>query len=585
MAATYNVAMYIETVPNRNSRPAILLRQSLREGSKVRKQTLANLTQWPSEKIEALRAALRGDTPLGKLEDSFDIIRSLPHGHVAAVLGVAQRLELPRLIASRKSRDRDLVLAMVAARVLSPSSKLATARTLKEESASMSLGETLGVEDANEDELYLAMDWLLKRQEKIENQLAKRHLSENTLILYDVTSSYFEGRTCPLARRGHNRDGKKGKLQIVFGLLCDVEGRPIAVEVFEGNVGDPKTLASQIKKIRGRFGLKRVVLVGDRGLITEARIREDLKPIEGLDWISALRAPAIKELLKVGLIEQSFFDDKDLGEISSPDYPGQRLVVCRNPFLAQERAHKREDLLRATEKELQKIADATKRAKRPLRGKDQIGIRVGKVINRFKVGKHFRTDIKEESFHFDRKKEQIEREAALDGIYVIRTTVPEEVLDAYKTVEAYKGLSRAERAFRSMKTVDLKVRPIYHNLEDRVRAHVFMCMLAYYVEWHMRQDLAPVLFDDDDKEAAEQARSSIVAQAQRSASASKKAMSKRTDDGLPVHSFQTLLDDLATICKNRVQPKISGAARFVQLTTPTRLQQKIFDLLRIPLRL
>ncbi len=577
--------MYIETVPNRNSRPAILLRQSRREGSKVRKQTLANLTQWPSEKIEALRAALRGDTPLGKLEDSFDIIRSLPHGHVAAVLGVAQRLELPRLIASRKSRDRDLVLAMVAARVLSPSSKLATARALKEESASMSLGETLGVEDTNEDELYLAMDWLLKRQEKIENQLAKRHLSENTLILYDVTSSYFEGRTCPLARRGHNRDGKKGKLQIVFGLLCDIEGRPIAVEVFEGNVGDPKTLASQIKKIRGRFGLKRVVLVGDRGLITEARIREDIKPIEGLDWISALRAPAIKELLKIGLIEQSFFDDKDIGEISSPDYPGQRLVVCRNPFLAQERTRKREELLRATEKELQKIANATKRAKRPLRGKDQIGIRVGKVINRFKVGKHFRADIKEESFRFDRKKEQIEREAALDGFYVIRTTVPEEVLDAHKTVGAYKALSRAERAFRSMKTVDLKVRPIYHNLEDRVRAHVFLCMLAYYVEWHMRQDLAPVLFDDDDKEAAERARSSIVAQAQRSASASKKARSKRTEDGLPVHSFQTLLDDLATICKNRVQPKISGAAPFVQLTTPTRLQQKIFDLLRIPLRL
>ncbi len=581
----YNVAMYIETVPNRNSRPAVLLRQSFREGSKVRKRTLANLTSWPKDKIDALRAALRGDTPLGKLEDSFDIVRSLPHGHVAAALGVAQRIGLPRLIASRKSRERDLVLAMVTARILSPSSKLATARSLNEESASMSLGETLGAQDADEDELYLAMDWLLKRQEKIEDKLAKRHLAENTLILYDVTSTYFEGRTCPLARRGHNRDKKKGKLQIVFGLLCDIEGRPIAVEVFEGNVGDPKTLAAQIKKIRERFGLKRVVLVGDRGLITEARIREDLGPIEGLDWISALRAPAIKKLIEVGLIERSFFDDKDLGEISSPDYSGQRLVVCRNPLLAQERAHKRQELLRATEKELQKIVDATKRARRPLKGKAEIGIRVGKVINRFKVGKHFRIEINKDSFHYERKQEQIEREAALDGIYVIRTTVPAEILDADKTVGAYKGLSRAERAFRSMKTVDLKVRPIYHNLEDRVRAHVFLCMLAYYVEWHMRQDLAPVLFDDDDKEAAERQRPSVVAPAQRSASAAKKAVTKRTDDGLPVHSFQTLLADLATICKNRIQPKIPGANPFEQLTTPTPLQQKVFDLLGVPLRL
>jgi len=577
--------MYIESVPNRNSPPAILLRESFREGAKVRKRTLTNLTHWPKPKVEALRAVLRGATSIAKVEESFEIVRSIPHGHVAAVYGVVQQLGLPRIIASRNSLERKLVLAMVVARVLEPVSKLATARILSKETACMSLAEVLQVEKADEDDLYCAMDWLLLRQQKIESQLAERHLSENTLILYDVTSSYFEGHSCPLAQRGHNRDGKKGKLQVVFGLLCDIEGRPIAVEVFEGNVGDPSTLASQIKKIRERFGLKRVVLVGDRGLITEARIREDLNPIAGLEWISALRAPAIKDLVEKGFIEQSFFDEKDLAEITSPDYPGQRLVVCRNPLLAQERAHKREDLLKATEKELEKIAQATKREKRPLRGEDQIGIRVGKVINRFKVGKHFKHEIKKDSFHYERNVERIAQESALDGIYVIRTTVPKEALDAEKTVGAYKGLSATERAFRSMKTVDLKVRPIYHNSADRVRAHIFLCMLAYYIEWHMRRDLAPLLFDDDDKDAAQRKRSSIVEPAQRSDKAQRKAATKRTEDGQPVHSFRTLIMDLATICKNRIQPKIAGTEPFEQLTRLTPLQQHAFDLLQVSCRL
>ena len=403
---------------------------------------------------------------------------------------------------------------MMVARIVEPRSKLATARGLREETQCSSLAELLGIEQADEDDLYAAMDWLLTRQEPIEQALARRHLSEGSLVLYDVTSTYFEGHCCPLAQYGHPCD-KPGKLQIIFGLLCNQEGCPVAVEVFEGNTGDPATLKFQVKKLRERFGLERVVWVGDRGMLTEARIREDLQGVEGLDWISALRAPAIRQLVKGGLLQLSLFDKTDLAEIHSPDYPGERLVVCKNPLLAEERARKRKALLQATEVELKKVVEATQRHKRRLKGKDQIGLRVGKVFNRFKVAKHFDITITEEGFSYERNIERISQEAALDGLYVIRTRVSQAVLSAEQTVGAYKGLAVVERAFRSYKTVDLKVRPIYHYLADRVRAHVFLCMLAYYVEWHMRQKLAPMLFDDEDKALVHKQRASIVAPAQR----------------------------------------------------------------------
>jgi len=493
---------------------------------------------------------LKGETLVAP-EDAFEIVRTRPHGHVAAVLGTLRRLGLERLLSRERSRERDLAEAMIVSRIIDPRSKLATARGLGEETLFSSLGEVLGVEEAEVDELYEAMDWLLARQERIEAGLAKRHLSEGTLVLYDVSSTYFEGRRCPLARLGYPRDGNKGKLQIVFGLLCSMKGCPVAVEVFEGNTGDPTTVGRQIEKIRGRFDLKRVVLVGDRGMITDARIREDLKSVEGLSWITALRAPAIRKLVSEGSLQLSMFDERDLAEIRSDRYPGERLIVCRNPLLADERRRKREELLEATEKELRKILEATTRSKRRLMGKEKIGVRVGRMVGRFKMGKHFRLDIAEESFRYERNTESIAAEAALDGIYVVRTDVPEEMLNAEESVRAYKGLSRCERAFRSYKSVDLKVRPIHHRLEDRVRAHVFLCMLAYYVEWHMRETLCEILFDDHDKAAGEARRHSIVSPAKRSPAAEAKAHMKRTEEGLPVHSFQSLLKDLATLAKRR----------------------------------
>ncbi len=572
--------MYIATVPNRSSPPAVLLRESYREGKKVKSRTLANLSHWPERKVENLRRVLHDETLVAP-EDAFEIQRSLPHGHVAAVLGSLRQLGLERMIERRATRERSLAVAMVVARLIEPGSKLATARGVGEESAVSSLGEELEIVSASEDEFYRAMDWLLKRQERIENALAKRHLRSGTLVLYDVTSTYFEGRKCPLARFGHNRDGKKGKLQIVLGLLCSIDGCPCAVEVFEGNTGDPKTLSAQIKKTRDRFGLERVILVGDRGMITEARLRQDIRGVEGLEWISALRSPAIAKLVEGEAIQMSFFDEKDLAEITHPDYPGERLVVCKNPMLEQERARKREELLATTERVLGKIKAATQRRRRPLRGKDNIALRVGRDIGRYKVQKHFQIEITEESLHYERKTEKIKAEAALDGIYVIRTSVPSDLLGSEETVGAYKRLSRVERAFRSLKTVDLKLRPIFHHAADRVRAHVFVCMLAYYVEWHMRQGLAPILFDDDDKETAEKMRKSVVAAAQRSPRAQKKAATKRTEDDFPVHSFQSLLRDLATLTKNHVQAKIKNAPPFVQYSKPTRLQQQAFGLLKV----
>jgi len=574
--------MYIATIPNRTSPPAILLREGYREEGKVKTRTLANITHWPAEKIEALRQLLRGKS-LIPASGAFEIQRSLPHGHVVAVLGTMRRIGLDRIIASRRTRQRELVVAMIAARIIDPCSKLATARGLGKETAFSTLGEMLDVVSADEDELYEAMDWLLVRQPAIEAKMAKRHLHEGTLVLYDVTSTYFEGRKCPLAKFGHNRDGKKNKPQIVFGLLCNVEGCPVAVEVFDGDTGDPSTLATQIQKLRKRFRLNRVVMVGDRGMLTDTRIQKELKPVDGLDWITALRGSTLKQLVESGDLQLSLFDEQDMAEITSEQYPEERLIVCKNPFLACERTRKREELLQATENELNKIVEATQRAKRRLKGADKIGIRVGKVMGKFKMAKNFRIKITDDSFQYERDTARIAQEAALDGIYIIRTSLPAETMNTENTVRAYKNLSVVERAFKSFKTMDINVRPIHHRLANRVRSHVFLCMLAYYVEWHMRKSLAPVLFDDDDKSTGDALRSSVVAPAQRSHRAQRKASTKRTDNMMPVHSFQTLLKDLATIAKNRIKPKMKGAIPFEQITQPTSLQKKILHLLGVHL--
>ena len=547
------------------------------------KRTIVNLSDWPSHLVEGLQVLLRGGVAVENLEAAFDVLRSLPHGHVAAVRGTLRKIGLDTVIDRNDSIPRQLAIAMIVTRIIEPGSKLATARGLSEETATSSLREELGLGAVDEDKLYEAMDWLLERQDSIEQALAKKHLKEGSLVLYDVTSTYFEGQSCPLARIGHSRDGKDDHLQIVFGLLCNIEGCPVAVEVFDGDTGDPTTLTPQIQKVRERFGLQRVIWVGDRGMITEARINEDMRAVEGLQWITALRAPAIRKLVEEGALQPSLFDERDMAEIQHPEYPGERLIACRNPFMADRRARKRQELLEATERELEKIVLATTRAKRPLRGKDAIGIRVGKVIGKYKMGKHFDLEITEESFCFTRNEKKIVEEAALDGIYVIRTSVPTEVLDAESSVGTYKRLSEVERAFRSYKTVDLKVRPIYHHLADRVRAHVFLCMLAYYVEWHMRQKLAPILFDDDEHEMAEILRKSVVAPAERSPKALEKARTKQTDEGLPVQSFQSFLKDLATIAKQHISPKLKGAIPFSKITIPTSLQEKALRLLGIRL--
>ena len=588
--------MYIESVPNRHSPPAILLRESYREAGKVRKRTLANLSKWPPVVVEGLRILLKGGTAVADLSTAFDITRSRPHGHVAAVLGTLRKLRLDRTLAATASPERERTIALIVARILAPGSKLATARGLAADTARDSLAEMLGIESVDEDELYAAMDWLLERQGTIEKRLAKRHLSDGALVLYDLTSTYFEGRCCPLAKRGYSRDGRRDKLQIVFGLLCNRQGCPVAVEVFDGNTADPNTVGVHIEKLRRRFALSRVVLVGDRGMLTEARIREEVAPA-GFDWISALRAPAIRELMSSGAVQRSMFDETDLAEIRCDAYPGERLIVCRNERLAQERARKREALLQATEALLAPIAAATQREKRRLSGKEKIAMRVGKVIGKYKMAKHFELDITETAFAYHRKADAIAAEAALDVIspttarpchsrpraYIVRTSVPATELDAEHTVRAYKGLSVVERAFRSLKTVDLKVRPIYHYAGARVRAHVFLCMLAYYVEWHMRQRLKPLLFDDEEPDVAEAARPSVVAPAEVSPSAQDKARRKRTASGERVHSFRTLLDDLATVANNRVVAPLADAKPFDLITRPTALQRKAFKLLGVRL--
>jgi len=557
-----------------------LLRRSYRQNGKVKHQTLGNISHLPADLIETIRHRLRGELPPGAT-NGFQIVRSLPYGHIAAVLATLGHLGLDRIIASRPSMQRSLVLAMIVARVIEPRSKLATVRALKPQTATSSLAMELGIEIDDERALYEAMDWLVQRQGRIENKLAQKHLRDGSLVLYDVSSSFYTGTHCALAKFGHSRDGKNGYPQIVYGLLCNSEGCPVAIEVFEGNTADPTTLPAQVEKIRRRFHIERLILVGDRGMITSKRIDETLRGVEGLDWITALRADSIKMLVEQGIIQPSLFDELDLMEVQSPDYPGERLVVCHNPFLAKERAQKRKELLEATEKQLTAVIAATLRPKRPLRGKDKIGLRVGKLINHYKVGKHFILDITEDHFSYRRDEEKIAAEATLDGLYVIRTSVSPQTLTAESTVRAYKDLSKVERAFRSIKTIDLKVRPIYHWLEDRVRAHVFMCMLAYYVEWHMRQKLQPILFDDDDKASAESLRSSIVAPAPRSVRAQAKDKTKRTQEGLPVHSFRTLLADLATLSKNRVQTEGATPCEFYVLTQPTDLQRHVFELLGV----
>ena len=493
--------MYIESVPNRNSPPAILLRESYRDGGTIRKRTIANLSHWPTEIVEGLRTLLKGGKVAAADQETIVVRRALPHGHVAAVLGTLRDIGLDRLLGPAGNRCRDLVIAMIVARLIAPASKLATARMLDPLTAAFSLGEALGLGAVDEDELYVALDWLGERQQAVEKALARKHLRAGTLVLYDVSSSYVEGRCCELAQLGYNRDGKKGKLQIVYGLLCAPDGCPVAIEAFEGDTADPRTLAVQIDKVKKRFALDHVVLVGDRGMITQARIDGEIA-LAGLDWITALRAPAIRQLAEAGTLQMSLFDERDMAAITSPDYPGERLIVCRNRDLARERARKRQDLLAATEKNLAIIAAAVRRARKPLRGEAAIALKVGAVVNRHKMAKHFDLVIGEESFTFYRKAAAIAAEAALDGIYVVRTSLPKKALDAAATVGAYKSLARVERAFRSLKTVDIHLRPIFHWTAPRVRAHVFLCMLAYHVEHHMRARLAPMLYDETDHEAA-----------------------------------------------------------------------------------
>ena len=549
-----------------------MLRRTYREGGKVKHQTLGNLSHLPADLIDTIRRRLRGEPP----EDGgpWEIVRSLPHGHVVAVLRTIQRIELDNILASRPARQRAVAVALIVARILKPGSKLSTIRALRQETATTSLSLELGLQDVTEREVYEAIDWLQQRQKRIENKLAKKHLQDPTLLLYDVSSSYYTGHKPGLVQFGYNRDRKRGFPQIVYGLLCNGQGCPVSIEVFQGNTADPSTLASQIQKVRKRFGIRRVVFVGDRGMLTSRRIDEELRGVEGLDWISALRTDGIKKLVSHGAIELSLFDERDLAEVSSPDFPGERLVVCRNPLLADRRARKRTELLEASEKKLDVIVAATQRKKRPLRGKDKIGLRVGKVLGKYKVGKHFVLDISDKSFSYQRDEAKISEESSLDGIYVVRTSVQPDVISSEDAVRAYKDLAKVERAFRSMKTVDLKVRPIYHWLDDRIRGHVFLCMLAYYVEWHMRQRLAPILFDDHQRTEAEQSRESVVAPAPRSRAARRKDFEKRTEDGAAVQSFQTLLDNLGTLTKNRVRLPGSDDAEFYVLAQPTPLQHR-----------
>lgn len=563
--------MYVERVPNRGSPPAILLREAWREGGHVRKRTVANLSDWPPQRVEALRRLLR-DEPLVPADELFAIEASRPHGHVEAILGTVKKLGLDTLIASKRSRARDLILALIVERLIHPCSKLATTRLW----SLTTLGETLGVSTADVDEVYAALDWLLARQPQIEKKLAARHLTEDSVVLYDVSSSYYEGRTCPLARFGHDRDGKTGRPIIVYGVITDAAGRPIAVQVYPGGTGDPTTVPDQVDTLRTRFGLTRVILVGDRGLLTETQLRQ-LKTHPGLGWISALRSPAIRALVESGALQLSLFDQQHLAEITSPAYPGERLIVCFNPLLAEERRRKREDLLTATERDLTKIVkDAARRTRTPY-DDATLGMKVGKVLNHYKVGKHVAVTIASGRVSWTRRDDAIRQEAQLDGFYVLRTS--EARLSAADTVRHYKSLAHVERAFRCLKGMDLRVRPIHHRTEDHVRAHIFLCLLAYYVEWHLRHAWAPLLFHDEALEAERHTRDP-VAPAIPSRAVTRKKTDRQTVDGFPVHSFDTLLATLAMraqhTCRLRSDP---AGSTFRQITQRTPLQARAFELL------
>lgn len=571
--------MYIETIPNRNSPPAVLLREGYRENGKVVKRTLANLSHWDPQLVEHFRVLLKGGVAVESAASVLSIERSLPHGHVAAVLGAARGSGSAQWFGSAPKELQPLLQAMLVARVLEPASKLATHRMLHDDTATSSLGRVLGVGQCSVDDLYRALDWLREAQPAIERRLARQHLVGTTLVLYDLTSTWLTGRCCELAARGHSRDGKRDDPQIVFGLVCTAEGCPISVEVFKGNTADPATVAAQVSKLKERFGIQHIAWVGDRGMLTTARIEQVLKP-QGMDWVSSLRAPQIAQLAaEHGPFQPSLFDERNLIELSSEHFPGERLVVCRNPLLAEERARKRLELLSATEADLAKIAQATQRARNPLRGQQAIALRVGRVIERFHMAKHLELTITDTALSWRRSDDAITAEAALDGLYVIRTSVPEGQLDASATVAAYKSLAHVERAFRSIKTVDLNVRPVFVYSEQRVRAHVFLCMLAYYVEWHMRARLKPMLFDDEHLEEASASRASPVLKAARSEHAKAKDASKRADDGLPVHSFRTLLKDLGTLTYNIARTGANPNATIVITSRPTPVQDKAFSLL------
>lgn len=565
--------MYIATVPNRNSPPAILLREGYRENGKVKNRTLANLTKWPEQKVAMFRRLLN-DEKLAPLGEVFKIVASPHHGHVQAVLTTIKRLGFADLIASRPCRERDLVLSMVAARILEPESKLATTRWWD----TTTLPAELGITDADEDDLYDAMDWLLKRQARIEKKLAARHLTEGGLVLFDLTSSYFEGVTCPLAALGKSRDGKKGTLQVNWGLLTDERGRPVAVSVFKGNTGDPKTLIPQVHKVKEDFGIKTMVIVGDRGMITQTQI-DELKTIDGVDWIAALKPAGIKKLVEDKIVQMELFDKRNLFEITHPDYPGERLVACLNPELRKLRGHKRQSLLEATKLELKKIQAMVLRGKLKDKGADEIGVAVGKIVNKYKMSKHVVLNIRDGFFEFHIDEKKVEAEAALDGFYVIRTSLDKKHASAEDAVRHYKKLTRVEQAYRSLKTIDLKTRPIRHRTEDRVRAHIFLCMLAYYAEWYMREAWRGILFCDENQEAKKTR--DAVAPAKRSEAALEKVHSKVLADGSAVHSFQTMLKLLSTIARNRCRVPTDGpnAPTFDVLTTPTAEQQRALNLL------
>ncbi len=569
--------MYIEIVPNRQSRPAVLLREAWREGKKIRKRTVANLTHWPAAKIEALRRVLR-DEPLVSPQSLFVVEHSLPHGAVEAIVGTIGKIGLGTLLAAKPCRERQLVLAMVAERLIHPSSKLGTTRLWH----TTTLAEALGVANADEDALYDAMDWLLARQGRIERKLAQRHLTPGAHVLYDVTSSYYEGRTCPLACFGYNRDQKRGKLSIVYGVLTDRDGRPVAVEAYRGNTADPRTIPDQVAKLRTRFGLTQVVLVGDRGTLTQTQI-DYLKQYPGLGWIAALRFEAIRKLVETQTLALPLLAHQPLAEITSGQFPGERLVACYNPLVAQARHRKRVALLEATEAELAPITrEVAHRTKKPLT-KAEIGQKVGRVLHHYHMAKHFEIHIDDGLFRYARRPASIQREAELDGLYVIRTSEPCERLSAEDTVRGYKNLAVVERLFRTLKGIDILVRPIHHHQAKRVRAHIFLCVLAYYVEWHMRKALAPLLFDDEQLVDNRLIRDP-VAPAQPSAAAQRKKTVRLTADGFPIHSFDTLLAALGTRCRTRCRiTSDPSSPAFYQLTEPTPLQRQALQLLGIVL--